>query len=58
MAVQSALLGPSQLLLLPNSLILIALGNALIGLCLSLALIPLLSELIDVLENQNKFDPN
>lgn len=58
MTLQSALLGPSALLGLPDSLVLVCLGDLLIGLCLSLALIPLLSELIDLLEKEKRFSPD
>ena len=57
MTTQSALLGPSSLLLLPNSLVFVTIGDVLIGFCLSFALIPLLSELIELLESKGRFDP-
>ena len=42
---------------LPLSLGLITAGITLVGFCLSLGLVPLLSELIEVLEKTDRYDP-
>jgi predicted MFS family arabinose efflux permease len=49
MCVQNACLGPSVLLQLPPSLALLTLGTLLVGFNLSLAMVPLFSELIEIL---------
>lgn len=43
---------------LPQSLTLITIGVTIIGLCLSMALVPLLSELIEILEGKEIYDPD
>jgi len=40
------------------SLFIVTIGVSMLGLCLSLALVPLISELIEVLERKNIYDPN
>ena len=57
MTLESTLMGPSQLLGLPTTLPIVATGNAIIGFALAMALIPLLSELIEVLESRKRFEP-
>ena len=42
---------------LPPHLSLIVVGVTMCGLCLSLALVPLLSELIEILEATDRYDP-
>lgn len=42
---------------MPANLNLIVIGVTMCGLCLSLALVPLLSELIEILEATDKYDP-
>lgn len=58
MTLQSAFLGPSPLLGFEDSILMVCMGDLLIGLCLSLALIPLLSELIDLIEKEKRFAPD
>ncbi|CDW89016.1 permeases of the major facilitator superfamily [Stylonychia lemnae] len=58
MVFQSFCEGPSQLFGMPNSIILIIVGVSILGLCLSMALVPLLSELIEILEGMDKYDPD
>lgn len=43
---------------MPHSLFMIAIGVTMLGLCLSMALVPLLSELIEILEKMEKYDPD
>jgi MFS family permease len=49
--------GPSYILGLEPKIGYITVGTSMLGLCLSLGLVPLLSELIDILEATNKYDP-
>jgi MFS family permease len=56
MVVQSACLGPTSFL--PNYLIILTLGNFLVGLNLSLAMIPILSELIEILSATKLYEPS
>lgn len=52
MTVESFLLGPSALLGLPStSLALVTIGITMMGGCLSIGLVPLLSEIIEILED-------
>lgn len=50
MTVQCLIQGPSPLLGLEDSLTLVTIGITMIGICLSMALVPTLSELIEVLD--------
>ncbi|CDW85626.1 permeases of the major facilitator superfamily [Stylonychia lemnae] len=58
MIIQNTLQGPSYILGLPDSLILVVIGVSMIGFCLSLALVPLLSELIETLEDMDIYEPS
>eukprot|EP00347_Sterkiella_histriomuscorum_P013737 403363558 len=58
MIVQSFFEGPSQLFGLPRSLPLVIIGVTMLGLCLSMALVPLMCELIEILESMEKYDPD
>lgn len=40
------------------SLPFIVIGVTMLGLCLSMALVPLMSELIEILEGMNRYDPD
>lgn len=51
-------LGPSALLGLPsNNIFYVALGCTMMGSSLSIGLVPLLSELISILEGEDKYNP-
>jgi len=50
--------GPSRLLGLSDSIILVTIGVSMMGFCLSLALVPLLSELIETLEDMDIYEPS
>ncbi len=50
MIAQNAFLGPSQILNFPNSLLFVTLGTLFVGLNLSSAMVPILSELIEILK--------
>jgi len=43
---------------MPHSIVLVVIGVSMLGLCLSMALVPLLSELIEILEGMEKYDPD
>ncbi|CDW75990.1 permeases of the major facilitator superfamily [Stylonychia lemnae] len=58
MVFQSFLEGPSQILGMPQSLLMVSIGVSLLGFGLSLAQVPLLSELIEVLEKKNRYYSN
>lgn len=58
MIVQNMFQGPSYIFGLPDSLALIGVGVSMLGFCLSLALVPLLSELIETLEDMDIYDPS
>ncbi len=58
MIIQSLLSGPSSLLRLPDNLTLIVIGVSMMGFNLSIALVPLLSELIETLEGLDKYEPS
>ena len=57
MIIENLLEGPSKLFGFEDSLISILLGVTMLGFCLSMALVPLLSELITILENYGVYDP-
>lgn len=57
MTIQSAFYGPSELLDLPQSLAFITIGISMCGLCLAMGLVPLLSEIIEILEEDDMYDP-
>ena len=56
MIIQNACLGPSNLLGLPNSLFIVTIGTLFVGLNLSSAMVPILSELIEILKSENKYE--
>ena len=58
MIVQNACLGPSSLLGLPDSLILVTIGTLFVGLNVCSAMVPILSELIEILKDLQKYDPS
>jgi MFS family permease len=57
MCIQNVLIGPSAILGLPNEEILVAAGVTMTGLCLCLVLVPTVSEIIEILERPNTYDP-
>ena len=57
MILENILEGPSTLFGLDDSIVYIVTGVTLLGFCLSMALVPLLSELISTLENYQIYDP-
>jgi hypothetical protein len=57
MIIQNFLLGPSALLGLPQNKLLIQLGMVLVGVSQSLAFVPTLGEMIDILTHINRYDP-
>jgi predicted MFS family arabinose efflux permease len=56
MVIQNACLGPSALLNFPNSLGLLTLGTLLVGFNLSTSMVPILSELIEILQAEGKYE--
>jgi MFS family permease len=57
MCVQNVLIGPSAILGLPNEEIIVIIGVTMTGLCLCLVLVPTVSEIIEILERPNIYDP-
>jgi MFS family permease len=51
------LIGPSSILGLPNEEIIVIFGVSMTGLCLCLVLVPTVSEIIEILEKPDKYDP-
>lgn len=51
-------MGPSELLGIPDNLVTVVCGTTMLGFNLSMALVPLLSELIETLEEMDIYEPS